>query len=217
MFRKVLVANRGEIALRIMRTCTRLGIATVAVYSDADRDALHVRCADEALRIGPARASASYLDISAVVDAARRAGADAVHPGYGFLSENPALAEACAAAGIVFVGPSAAAMRLLGDKSVARRLAAEHGVPVLPGFDAATPDEGALIEAAAAVGFPLMVKAAAGGGGRGMRLVPSSGELPAALAGARREAESAFGDGRLLIERAVVGGRHVEVQVLADA
>ena len=217
MFRKVPVANRGEIALRIMSTCTRLGISTVAAYSAADRDALHVRRAAPALRIGPARASASYLDIAAVVDAARRAGADAVHPGYGFLSENPVLPEACAAAGIVFVGPSAAAMRLLGDKSAARRLAAEHGVPVLPGFDAATPDEGALIEAAASVGFPLMVKAAAGGGGRGMRLVPSSGELPAALAGARREAESAFGDGRLLIERAVVGGRHVEVQVLADA
>jgi 3-methylcrotonyl-CoA carboxylase alpha subunit len=217
MFRRVLVANRGEIALRVMRTCTRLGIATVAVYSDADRDALHVRCADEAVRIGPARASASYLDIAAVVDAARRAGADAIHPGYGFLSEDPALAEACAATGIAFVGPSAAAMRLLGDKSAARRLVAEHGVPVLPGFDAVAPDEGALIEAAASIGFPLMVKAAAGGGGRGMRLVPSNGELPAALAGARREAEAAFGDGRLLIERAVVGGRHVEVQVLADA
>jgi 3-methylcrotonyl-CoA carboxylase alpha subunit len=217
MFRRVLVANRGEIALRVMRTCARLGIATVAVYSDADRDALHVRCADEAVRIGPARASASYLDIAAVVAAARRAGADAIHPGYGFLSENPALAEACTEAGIAFVGPSAAAMRLLGDKSAARRLAAEHGVPVLPGFDPVVPDERALIEAAASIGFPLMVKAAAGGGGRGMRLVSSSGELPAALASARREAEAAFGDGRLLLERAVVGGRHVEVQVLADA
>jgi 3-methylcrotonyl-CoA carboxylase alpha subunit len=217
MFEKVLVANRGEIALRVMRTCTRLGIATVAVYSDADRDAPHVRCADEAVRIGPAPASQSYLDIAAVVDAACRAGAGAVHPGYGFLSENPALAEACAASGITFVGPPAAAMRLLGDKAAARRLAAEHGVPVLPGFDAATPDDGALIGAAASIGFPLMVKAAAGGGGRGMRLVLSDGELSAALAGARREAEAAFGDGRLLIERAVVGGRHIEVQVLADA
>jgi 3-methylcrotonyl-CoA carboxylase alpha subunit len=217
MFEKVLIANRGEIALRIMRTCMRLGIATVAVYSDADRGALHVRGANEAVRIGPARAAASYLDIAAVVAAARSAGADAIHPGYGFLAENPALADACAEAGIAFVGPSSEAMRLLGDKSAARLLAGEHGVPVLPGFDAVAPDEGALIEAAASIGFPLMVKAAAGGGGRGMRLVPSSGDLPAALEGARREAEAAFGDGRLLIERAVVGGRHVEVQVLADA
>jgi 3-methylcrotonyl-CoA carboxylase alpha subunit len=216
MFRKVLVANRGEIALRIMRTCARLGVATVAVYSDADRNALHVRHADEALRIGPARASASYLDIAAVIDAARRAGADAIHPGYGFLSENPALPEACEAAGITFVGPPAAAMRLLGDKSAARRLAAERGVPVLPGCEAAA-DDAVLIGAAASVGFPLMVKAAAGGGGRGMRLVASHEDLPAALAAARREAEAAFGDGRLLIERAVVGGRHIEVQVLADA
>jgi 3-methylcrotonyl-CoA carboxylase alpha subunit len=216
MFEKVLIANRGEIALRIMKTCARMGIATVAVYSDADRNALHVRVADEALRIGPARASASYLDVTAVVDAARRAGADAIHPGYGFLSENPALPEACEAAGITFVGPPAAAMRLLGDKSAARRLAAEHGVPVLPGVEA-TEDDGALLSAATSIGFPLMVKAAAGGGGRGMRLVASSDDLPAALAGARHEAKAAFGDGRLLIERAVVGGRHVEVQVLADA
>ncbi len=217
MCSRVLVANRGEIACRIMRTCARMGIATVAVYSDADWGALHVRRADDAVRIGPARAADSYLDVAAVVEAARRAGADAIHPGYGFLSENPALPEACAAAGITFVGPPPAAMRLLGDKSAARRLAAEHGVPVLPGLDVATLDEDVLTAAAAEVGFPLMVKAAAGGGGRGMRLVSSREELPAALAGARREAEAAFGDGRLLIERAVVGGRHVEVQVLADA
>ena len=217
MFSKVLVANRGEIACRIMRTCARMGIATVAVYSDADWGALHVRSADEAVRIGPARAAESYLDVAAVIDAARRTGADAIHPGYGFLSENPALAEACAAAGIAFVGPPAAAMRLLGDKSSALRLAAEHGVPVLTGFDVATLDDSALNDAAAAIGYPQMVKAAAGGGGRGMRLVSSADELPAALVAARREAEAAFGDGRLLIERAVVGGRHVEVQVLADA
>ena len=216
MFRKVLIANRGEIACRIMSTCARLGIGTVAVYSDADHDALHVRRADEAVRIGRARAPASYLDIAAVIEAARRTGADALHPGYGFLSEQPALAEACASAGIAWVGPPAAAMRLLGDKAAARRLAAEHGVPVLPGFDAAMPDDMALVDAAASIGFPLMVKAAAGGGGRGMRLVQSSAELLAALAGARHEAEAAFGDGRLLIERAVVGGRHVEIQVLAD-
>lgn len=217
MVEKVLIANRGEIALRIMRTCRRLGVATVAVYSDADRDALHTRAADEAVRIGPARAAASYLDIAAVVAAARSTGADAIHPGYGFLSENPALPEACAEAGITFIGPSAEAMRLIGDKSAARLLALEHGVPVLPGCDAVAPDDGALIDAAASVGFPLMVKAAAGGGGRGMRLVSSIDELAAALEAAQREAEAAFGDGRLLVERAVVGGRHIEVQVLADA
>jgi acetyl-CoA carboxylase biotin carboxylase subunit len=217
MFRKVLVANRGEIAVRIMRTCARMGIGTVAVYSDADRGALHARRADEAVRIGPARASASYLDVRAVVDAACGAGADAIHPGYGFLSENPALAEACAETGITFVGPPAAAMRLLGDKTAARRLAAEHGVPVLPGYDAAPQDDGALTDAAMAVGFPLMVKAAAGGGGRGMRLVATAEALAEALGSARREAKAAFGDGRLLIERAVIGGRHVEMQVLADA
>jgi acetyl-CoA carboxylase biotin carboxylase subunit len=217
MFKKVLVANRGEIALRVMRTCTRLGLATVAVYSDADRDALHVRRADEAVRIGPARASASYLDVAAIVAAARRTGADAIHPGYGFLSENPALPEACAAAGITVVGPPAPAMRLLGDKVAARRLAAECGVPVLRGLDSELSDPGAISQAALAIGFPLMVKAAAGGGGRGMRLVDSPDALPEALASAAREAAAAFGDGRLFIERAVVGGRHVEVQVLADS
>ncbi len=218
MFEKVLVANRGEIAVRIMRTCDRMGLATVAVYSDADRGALHVRRAGEAVRIGPARASESYLSVDSVIAAARATGADAIHPGYGFLSENPALAEACTAAGITFVGPGAASMRLLGDKAAARRLAQEHGVPVLPGVDAGERDDAQLVEAAArSVGFPLMVKAAGGGGGRGMRLVATAGELPDALASARREATAAFGDGRLIVERAVVGGRHVEVQVLADA
>ncbi len=217
MFEKVLVANRGEIAVRVMRTCDRLGIATVAVYSDADRGSVHVRRAGEAVRVGPARPSESYLKIEAIIEAARSVGADAIHPGYGFLSENPALAEACAAAGIAFVGPTPAAMRLLGDKAAARRLAQEHGVPVLPGVDAGEGDDARLVDAAASVGFPLMVKAAGGGGGRGMRLVASPDELPDALASARREATAAFGDGRLIVERAVVGGRHVEVQVLADA
>ncbi len=214
MFRTVLVANRGEIAVRVMRTCRELRIRTVAVYSDADRGALHVRCADEAVRIGPAR---SYLDVAAIVEAARRSGAEAVHPGYGFLSENPALADGCAAAGLAFVGPTAAAMRLLGDKSAARRLAVEHGVPVLPGFDGDTRDDATLAAAAVEIGFPVMVKAVSGGGGRGMRLVRSRDALPDALAGARREAKAAFGDDRLLLERAVAGGRHVEVQVVADA
>ncbi|HYM15323.1 MAG TPA: biotin carboxylase N-terminal domain-containing protein [Dehalococcoidia bacterium] len=217
MFRKVLIANRGEIALRIMRTCARMEIDTAAVYSDADRDALHVRRADEALRLGAARASESYLSIAAVVDAARRARADAIHPGYGFLSENPALPEACAAAGVTFIGPPAAAMRLLGDKRAARRLAARHGVAVAPGVDIEASGGSAAADAAASIGFPLMVKAAAGGGGRGMRLVASPEGLLEALAGARREAAAAFGDDRLFIERAIVGGRHVEVQVLADA
>jgi acetyl-CoA carboxylase biotin carboxylase subunit len=216
MFRNVLVANRGEIAVRIMRTCQRMGIGTVAVYSDADRGALHVRCADEAVRIGPAAAARSYLDITALIEAARATDADAIHPGYGFLAENPALAEACAAAGVAFVGPTPSAMRLLGDKAAARRLAQEHGVPVLPGLDSAVGDDASILIAATPIGFPLMVKAAAGGGGRGMRLVNSADALPDALASARREATAAFGDGRLIIERAVVGGRHIEVQVLAD-
>ena len=216
MFRKVLVANRGEIALRIMRTCRQMGVAAVAVYSDADRDAPHVRQAEEAVRIGPAPASESYLHLPSIIDAARRTGAEAIHPGYGFLSENPALAEACVAAGVTFVGPPAAAMRLMADKAAARRLAAERGIPVLPGFATDRQDDATLLRRAAEIGFPVMVKAVGGGGGRGMRVVPSPDSLPEALAGARREAAAAFGDDRLLLERAVVGGRHIEVQVLAD-
>ena len=217
MLEKVLVANRGEIALRVFRTCRRLGVRTVAVYSDADRDALHTRSADERVRIGPARATASYLSIPAIIEAARATAADAIHPGYGFLSENADFAEACAAAGIVFIGPPPAAMRALGDKAAARRLAVASGVPVLPGSASGEHDTQALLAAAEAIGFPLMVKAAAGGGGRGMRLVRERGELQEALEAAGREAAAAFGDARLLLERAVVGGRHVEVQVLADA
>ena len=217
MFEKLLVANRGAIALRIFRTCRRLDVRTVAVYSDADRAALHTRSADERVRIGPARATASYLSIGAIIAAARATGADAIHPGYGFLSENADFAEACAAAGIVFIGPPPAAMRALGDKAAARRLAAASGVPVLPGSESAEHDVRALLAGAEAIGFPMMVKAAAGGGGRGMRLVRERGELAGALEAAGREAAAAFGDPRLLLERAVVGGRHVEVQVLADA
>ena len=217
MFEKLLVANRGAIALRIFRTCRRLDVRTVAVYSDADRAAVHTRSADERVRIGPARATASYLSIGAIIAAARATGADAIHPGYGFLSENADFAEACAAAGIVFIGPPPAAMRALGDKAAARRLAAASGVPVLPGSESAEHDVRALLAGAEAIGFPMMVKAAAGGGGRGMRLVRERGELAGALEAAGREAAAAFGDPRLLLERAVVGGRHVEVQVLADA
>ena len=216
MLRKLLIANRGEIALRIMRTCRELGIATVAVYSDADRDAPHARFADEAIRIGPPPASESYLCLPSVMEAAQEAGADALHPGYGFLSENAALPEACVAAGITFVGPPAAAMRLLGDKAAAKRVAEEHDVPVLPGIAVDGRDDAGLSAAAEDIGYPLMIKAAAGGGGRGMRLVSASQELPDALADARREVAAAFGDDRLLLERAVVGGRHIEVQVLAD-
>jgi 3-methylcrotonyl-CoA carboxylase alpha subunit len=217
MFRKLLIANRGEIAVRISRTCREMGIATVAVYSDADRDALHVRRADEAVRIGPAPSAQSYLCIEAVVEAARRTGAEALHPGYGFLAENPELPEMCSAAGIAFVGPPASAMRLMADKAAARELAAGLGLPVLPGVALTSRDDSAARELAAGIGFPLIVKALGGGGGRGMRFVPAPEQLLSALEGARREALAAFGDDRLLLERAVTGGRHIEVQVLFDA
>jgi acetyl-CoA/propionyl-CoA carboxylase biotin carboxyl carrier protein len=216
MFDCVLVANRGEIAVRILRAARALGYETVAVYSDADREAPHVREADAALRIGPAPAAESYLSIPAVVDAARRGGAQAVHPGYGFLSENAAFARACADAGLTFVGPPADVIERMGRKDEARRLAIAAGVPVVPAVEDA-PDEELAARAAGEVGFPLMVKAAAGGGGKGMRIVRSEAELPDAIAAARREAKAAFGDGTLLVERLVEGARHVEVQVLADA
>ena len=216
MFPKLLIANRGEIALRIIRTCQRLGIATVAVYSDADRSALHVRAADEAVRIGPAAPAQSYLSVPVLIQAARDSGAAAVHPGYGFLSEDPAFAAACAQAGLVFIGPSPAALRLVGDKTAARRLARDHDLPILPGLPAAD-DDATLLAGVSSLGFPVMIKAAAGGGGRGMRVVDHPGALPDALATARREAQTAFGDGALFLERAIVGGRHVEVQFIADA
>ncbi len=217
MIRRVLIANRGEIAVRIIRTCRKLGIGTVAVFSDTDRAALHVREADEAVPIGPAPAAQSYLRIEAIVEAARQSGADALHPGYGFLSENPALAEACHAAGIVFIGPPAEAMRLLGDKAAARRMAASLGIPVVPGYDGEDQRSEVLIEASRSIGFPVMIKAAAGGGGRGMRLVPRVGEFRSAVESAQREATAAFGDGRLLIERALLRPRHVEIQIIADS
>ncbi len=216
-FDTLLIANRGEIAGRIIRTCRRLGIRAVAVYSDADAGHPHVAEADVAVRLGPAAPADSYLNIPALLDAAARTGADAVHPGYGFLAENAAFARACAAAGLVFVGPPAAAIATMGDKRAARRLAAGLGVPVLPGYDEEAAGDATLIEQAARVGYPLMVKAAAGGGGKGLRLVMQASDLPAALAGARREATAAFGDGRLLLERAVLRPRHVEIQVLADS
>ncbi len=217
MFRKLLIANRGEIACRIIRTARRLGIATVAVYSDADADALHVAMADEAYRIGPAAPRDSYLNTSAILSAARRAGAEALHPGYGFLSENADFAEACAQAGIVFVGPPPSAIRAMGGKSEAKALMEQAGVPLVPGYHGAAQDDATLTEAAARIGYPVLIKASAGGGGKGMRIVETAPDLPAALAGARREAQSSFGDARLLIERYLQRPRHIEIQVFADS
>ena len=217
MFSSVLVANRGEIAVRVMRTCSRLGVRTVAVYSDADARALHVRAADAAVRLGPGPAAESYLRGDLVIEAALAARAEAVHPGYGFLAENAGFAEAVEAAGLVWIGPPPAAMRSLGDKARAKALAEANHVPVLAGYHADMAADEELVEAARSVGFPLLVKARAGGGGRGMRVVRTAGELPEALAAARREAASAFGDDRLLLERYLERPRHVEVQILGDA
>jgi acetyl/propionyl-CoA carboxylase alpha subunit len=208
---KILIANRGEIAVRIIRTARAMGIATVAVYSDADRKAAHVTAADEAVRIGAddtdsSASTASYLNIGALLDAAARSGADSVHPGYGFLSERAEFARACLEAGLIFIGPPPQAIEAMGRKDYARRIAEQAGVPVLPTYQ---PDDPSMR-------FPVLVKAAAGGGGKGMRIVRDAAELPDALAAARREAESAFGDGTLLVERYVEHGRHVEVQVFAD-
>ena len=216
MFRRLLIANRGEIACRVGRTARRLGIRCVAVYSDADANALHVAAADEAHRIGPPPARESYLDAEAILDAARRAGADAIHPGYGFLSENADFAEACEARGIAFVGPPAAAIRAMGSKSEAKRLLAGAGVPLVPGYHGDDQAPERLAREAEAAGWPVLVKAAAGGGGRGMRVVERAEDLDAALAGARREARAAFGDEEMLIERYVAEARHVEIQVFAD-
>ncbi len=216
MFRSVLVANRGEIARRVFRACRSLGAKTVAVYSEADRDAPHVRDADEAVLIGPAPARESYLAIDRILDAARRAGAEAVHPGYGFLSENWRFADACAGAGLVFIGPSPAAIRAMGDKSEARRLMAAAGVPVVPGTLGAVGDADDAARCAGEIGFPLILKAAAGGGGLGMARVNAPGELPAAFSSATRRAEAAFGAGALYIERYLDRPRHVEIQVFGD-
>ena len=215
MLKKVLVANRGEIALRVIRACRELGIPSVAVYSDADEEALHVRLADEAAHIGPAKAQKSYLNIEAIIEAARDKGADAVHPGYGFLAENARFAAACREAGLAFVGPSPETMEKIGDKSAARRLAKESDVPVVPGTEGnATPDEA--LEKAGEIGYPVMVKAAAGGGGMGIRVVESEGELEEAVKKAGQEAEAAFGEGSVYLERFLEKPRHVEVQIMGD-
>jgi 3-methylcrotonyl-CoA carboxylase alpha subunit len=214
--RRLLVANRGEIACRIIRTCRRLGVHAIAVYSEADREALHVRLADEAVAIGPPAARESYLNVTAVLDAARKARADAIHPGYGFLSENAAFAEACAAAGFVFVGPPAAAIRAMGLKHEAKAIVSAAGVPIVPGYMGDDQSPARLAQEAERIGYPLLVKAVAGGGGKGMRVVRAAGELAEAITGARGEAESAFGDGRLMLEKFLERPRHIEVQVFGD-
>jgi 3-methylcrotonyl-CoA carboxylase alpha subunit len=216
VFAKLLIANRGEIACRIIRTARRMGLATVAVYSDADRGALHAALADETWPIGPAPARDSYLNIAAIVDAALASGAGAVHPGYGFLSENADFAEACEAAGLVFVGPPAAAIRAMGSKASAKTIMAKAGVPVVPGYHGDDQDLGHLTEEAERIGFPVLIKASAGGGGRGMRVVGGPAEFHPALEAARREAAGAFGDDRVLLEKYLERPRHIEVQVFAD-
>jgi acetyl/propionyl-CoA carboxylase alpha subunit len=217
VIKSLLVANRGEIACRIFRTARRMNIRTVAVYSDADAGARHVREADEAMRIGPAPARESYLNIAALLEAARASGADAVHPGYGFLAENAQFAEACLAAGLTFVGPPAGAIRAMGSKILAKTRMSAAGVPVLPGYAGPQQELTQLEQQARSLGLPLIIKPAAGGGGKGMQIVRDGAALPAALAAARRLAESAFGDGALLLERYLPTPRHLEVQVLADA
>ena len=214
MFKKVLIANRGEIAVRIARTLRDMGISPVAVYSDVDRASLHVRLADAAFPIGPAPASESYLHVEHIIDAARRGHADAIHPGYGFLSENPALPQACADAGIRFIGPSPSAMRKMGNKPQARAAMAAAGVPVVPGGPASSLAEAE--STAAALGYPVMIKAAAGGGGKGMRFIERPSELGAAWESARRVSGQAFGDETVYLEKAIVRPRHVEIQVLGD-
>ncbi|MFI5271448.1 MAG: acetyl/propionyl/methylcrotonyl-CoA carboxylase subunit alpha [Ktedonobacterales bacterium] len=217
LIRKVLVANRGEIACRVMRTCRALGIATVAVFSDADADARHVREADEAVRVGPAVAAASYLNIPALIAAAQRSGADAVHPGYGFLAENAAFATACQEVGLTFIGPEPRVIARMGSKRAAKREMAAAGIPVLPGYDGEDQSVAAMRAAAARTGYPLLVKASAGGGGKGMRIVTAPDALPDALAAAQREAAAAFGDDTLLIEKLLIEPRHIEVQIAGDS
>src|SRR5690348_17425341 len=217
VFRKILIANRGEIACRVIRTARRLGITTIAVFSDADRDALHVRLADEAQRIGPPAASESYLNGEAIIAAARRAGAQAIHPGYGFLSENESFAAACERAGLVFIGPSPQAIAAMGDKAAAKRLMEKAGVPLVPGYHGESQDAALLAREAARIGYPVLIKPSAGGGGKGMRVVNAAKEFAAALEGARREAKASFGDERVLVERYLEGPRHIEMQVFGDS
>src|SRR5690242_10207161 len=217
MFRKILIANRGEIAVRIMATCREMGIRTVAVYSEADRYARHVREADEAYFIGPAPAAQSYLRIDTILDVAKKSGAEAIHPGYGFLSENADFVEACERDGIVFIGPPPAAMRLMGSKIAAKQLAQSVGAPTVPGYIGESQDDETLMSQAERIGFPLLIKASAGGGGKGMREVHDANNFLEQLAGARREAKAAFGDETVFLERLIQQPRHVEIQILGDS
>ena len=216
-FRSILIANRGEIALRITRTARRLGYRVIAVYSDADRDAPHCRAADAAVHIGAAQPSASYLNIAALLAAARSSGAEAVHPGYGFLAESEAFAQACAGAGLAFIGPPPAAIRDMGNKAGAKRIMAQAGVPCVPGYHGVDQSDARMAQEAAGIGYPLMIKAASGGGGRGMRRVERAEDFTAALQSARSEAQNAFSSGELILEKAIVEPRHIEIQVFADA
>ncbi len=216
MFDKVLIANRGEIAVRVMRACREIGIRTVAVYSDVDRTSLHVRYADEAFNIGPAPSTESYLRADRILDAARRSGSEAIHPGYGFLAENPDFARACEKAGFVFVGPTAEAMELMGSKTASRRAAREAGLPVVPGTDINLESLDEVRRAAVEIGFPIMLKASAGGGGKGLRLVTAPGELESAWRTARSEAQNAFNDPSVYLEKYIELPRHVEIQILGD-
>ncbi|QDP26047.2 acetyl/propionyl/methylcrotonyl-CoA carboxylase subunit alpha [Bradyrhizobium cosmicum] len=216
-FRTLLIANRGEIACRVIRTARAMGLRTVAVYSEADRDAMHVALADEAVLLGPARARDSYLSVERLIEAARKTGAEAVHPGYGFLSENAEFAQACYDAGLVFVGPTAGMMTAMGSKSGSKALMEKAGVPLVPGYHGDAQDDATLAKAAEKAGFPILVKASAGGGGRGMRIVRSADELGPAIVSAKREAKAAFGDDRMLIEKYVDNPRHIEVQIIGDS
>jgi len=217
MFDKVLIANRGEIACRVMATCRRLGIATVAVYSEVDAGALHVRLADEAVCVGPAAARDSYLRIDAIIEAARQCGAQAIHPGYGFLSENPLFAERCAAAGLIFIGPSVAAMRAMSSKASAKQIMQRCGVPLLPGYHGEEQDAARLKSEAERIGYPVLIKATAGGGGKGMRVVERAAEFDERLASCQREAAASFNDARVLLEKYLLNPRHIEVQIFGDS
>ena len=216
MFGTILIANRGEIACRIIRTARRMGVRTIAVYSEADAGALHTEMADFAVPIGPAPARDSYLDIGRILEACRRTGAEAVHPGYGFLSENAAFADACAGAGVVFIGPPASAIRAMGSKSAAKAAMEAAGVPLVPGYHGDDQDPGLLAREAARIGYPVLIKASAGGGGKGMRIVTEAAGFEEGLALAKGEASSAFGDDQVLVERYLTRPRHIEIQVFAD-
>src|SRR5579872_4817078 len=216
MFSKILIANRGEIAARVIRTARRMGCATVAVYSEADAQSMPVSLADEAYPIGPAPARESYLVIENILDAARRSGAEAIHPGYGFLSENAEFAESCRKAGFTFIGPPPSAIRAMGSKAAAKALMERAGVPLVPGYHGEDQSEARLAREAARIGYPVLIKASAGGGGKGMRVVEAAEGFAAALASARREAASSFGDDRVLIEKYLTRPRHIEIQIFAD-